>query len=723
MASPGFSTPTRTSRKRRPVNQSPALNSSLNLLENNDDFEERRLRRKSKLLTNNILSPGGVQASPSRPGQTEKDRRKSANLSHAGLSNVQLKEHYANCIKLSSENKINVKNAFGLHLIDYMKDLLKQSQKDNTGTNFQVASCTLDAGVKIYAYRVDSVHSEAYKVLGSLGRVVENQDEDQEEGDPVSQEDNPTQTAAKKTKKKAAGKTIETNLKNINCEHLDLDCEVDAFFTKTASACDEAGTTSLLSFHLKSKSDRNDLLLDSATKVEWIQPVTVGESTSDEDMVDLSMLRDMYNKMSLDTVDICPQFRDFNFLGWDKDSQNIGGNVILPDDSFDGDNIHRFDENAPVVSDAMESFDAGGGGGGFDDDDDFDGERNDMLDDIRFDGQPAKLTNDTGLIPGTSLANTTGTTHLALSLNPSEYSYFSQDLLSMWAGPLHWKVKAKSKDKTIGSDTSSKTITKKAQIRINFDEEIDQKKYFTTGRASTHLKEATLEKYTAQMSVLPADLHYDAENLFKLVLRKYLSIKRQPDAKELNDEGDEWYNYDNKNDREGFCPAIDDGYGDDDYDDDIDTAGCPADITLDENGMSQQQNNAFGDGLVAPPNKVRVLDINYAKAAKRIDIKKLKGTMWKLLTKKESHDKENIENNNLPKPTIQEVDEKESKEITGAYTFKSMYDALPNNVSTSMSKNLSTPIAFVCLLYLANEKNLKLTGNEDMADIKIEAGS
>ena len=55
-----------------------------------------------------------------------------------------------------------------------MKDLLKQSQKEESVTNFQVASCTLDAGVKIYAYRVDSVHNEAYKVLGSLGRVVEN---------------------------------------------------------------------------------------------------------------------------------------------------------------------------------------------------------------------------------------------------------------------------------------------------------------------------------------------------------------------------------------------------------------------------------------------------------------------------------------------------------------------------------------------------------------------
>lgn len=33
------------------------------------------------------------------------------------------------------------------------------------------ASCTLEAGVKIYSARVDSVHSEAYKVLGGMNRA------------------------------------------------------------------------------------------------------------------------------------------------------------------------------------------------------------------------------------------------------------------------------------------------------------------------------------------------------------------------------------------------------------------------------------------------------------------------------------------------------------------------------------------------------------------------
>ena len=38
-------------------------------------------------------------------------------------------------------------------------------------TTIQVAGCTLDASAKIYAGRVDSIHIQAYKMLGGLGRA------------------------------------------------------------------------------------------------------------------------------------------------------------------------------------------------------------------------------------------------------------------------------------------------------------------------------------------------------------------------------------------------------------------------------------------------------------------------------------------------------------------------------------------------------------------------
>ncbi|CAK9882051.1 unnamed protein product [Sphagnum jensenii] len=67
--------------------------------------------------------------------------------------------------------KITQRNTWDLKLIDHLSTLVKGGHDDEDQTNFQKASCTLEAGVKIYSTRVDSVHTEAYKVLGaSIGQ-------------------------------------------------------------------------------------------------------------------------------------------------------------------------------------------------------------------------------------------------------------------------------------------------------------------------------------------------------------------------------------------------------------------------------------------------------------------------------------------------------------------------------------------------------------------------
>ncbi|KAM1411563.1 hypothetical protein COP1_024244 [Malus domestica] len=89
------------------------------------------------------------------------------------LGNAQSLELFQNCIKLDSENKINQKNTWELNLIDHLTDIIKVGEENDAETNFQKASCTLEGGVKIYSMRVDSVHSEAYKVLGGMNRAVQ----------------------------------------------------------------------------------------------------------------------------------------------------------------------------------------------------------------------------------------------------------------------------------------------------------------------------------------------------------------------------------------------------------------------------------------------------------------------------------------------------------------------------------------------------------------------
>lgn len=59
----------------------------------------------------------------------------------------------SNCLKMASENKISTKNTWELPLIDYISDLVKPSRENDDETNFQLASCTLETGVKIYSAR------------------------------------------------------------------------------------------------------------------------------------------------------------------------------------------------------------------------------------------------------------------------------------------------------------------------------------------------------------------------------------------------------------------------------------------------------------------------------------------------------------------------------------------------------------------------------------------
>ncbi|XP_070672421.1 condensin complex subunit 2-like [Malus domestica] len=97
-----------------------------------------------------------------------------------GLGKAQILELFQNCIKLASENaqKINQKNTWEVNLIDHLTDIINVEEEKDAETNFQKACCTLEAGVKIYSMRVDSVHSEAYKVLRGMNRVGQESEQD-----------------------------------------------------------------------------------------------------------------------------------------------------------------------------------------------------------------------------------------------------------------------------------------------------------------------------------------------------------------------------------------------------------------------------------------------------------------------------------------------------------------------------------------------------------------
>lgn len=136
-------------------------------------------------------------------------------------SSEHLGEIYRQAIRMNAENKINAGNSWGLKLIENMDKFLnvdhtngsggevtsndeltprssteeqeeegarndlkvarKMKSKDEKGRiNFTKASCTLDASVKIYSYRVDDVHLSSYRVLANLNRTDTNKNDDEE---------------------------------------------------------------------------------------------------------------------------------------------------------------------------------------------------------------------------------------------------------------------------------------------------------------------------------------------------------------------------------------------------------------------------------------------------------------------------------------------------------------------------------------------------------------
>jgi condensin complex subunit 2 len=110
---------------------------------------------------------------------------------------------YQKAIRMNAENRINATNSWNLSLIDHLDRFLSmpgaganssngktgslrgavaggnhfESDEasswtgEGSGVNFTRASCTLDASVKIYSYRVDDVHLTSYKVLANLNRT------------------------------------------------------------------------------------------------------------------------------------------------------------------------------------------------------------------------------------------------------------------------------------------------------------------------------------------------------------------------------------------------------------------------------------------------------------------------------------------------------------------------------------------------------------------------
>ncbi|XP_037663547.1 condensin complex subunit 2 [Choloepus didactylus] len=679
----------------------------------NDDEKERMLRRRSRVIDLQFSadSPCGLASPCSRSIDISATIPK--------FTNTQITEHYSTCIKLSTENKITTKNAFGLHLIDFMSEILKQ--KDTEPTNFKVAAGTLDASTKIYAVRVDAVHADVYRVLGGLGKDAPSPEEAECQGADASAAVMGTTKKAPRPKKKHSYKTIEQNISNLNLSEADRKCEVDPMFQKTAASFDECSTAGVFLSTLHCYDYRSELLFPSdAQALSTKEPLEL----PDLGWVEMTDLKASLQQCVEDRQ-ICPSLAGFQFTKWDRETHDESVSALV--DKFKK-NDQVFDFDAEVEESDSGDFPDGPL------EDDFDA--NDEPD-LSAAGDPESrswkepcqvLSCQEDVIPlGDGDVRTMCP---LLSSRPGEYSYFSPRTMSMWAGPDHWRFRPKHKqDATSQLENKKKSIKK--DFEIDFEDDIDFDVYFRKTKATTVLAKSTLENQNWKGTTLPTDFHYEVDNLIQLHLKpgtRFLKTAQGQRAETEHYEEIEDYDYNNPNDTSNFCPRLQDAGSDCEDTGDLfvgssgafDLSPYPCKTTQENGDIAKTQEldiTTYGESnLVAEPQKVNKIEIHYAKTAKKMDMKKLKQSMWNLLT---ASPKKQVEAEANHSEAEKEGD---PVEVAGQKLLSGLTKDLQTSLPPLMAQNLSIPLAFACLLHLANEKNLKLEGTEDLSDVLVRQG-
>ncbi|KAH0930199.1 hypothetical protein HID58_015926 [Brassica napus] len=683
--------------KQKPISTRIQAPTSPFFLGSNDDRLEREQARAARVAASRRKSVVFARG----PQQPEKE-------SDPCFDKQQILELFQNCIKLASENKINQKNTWELNLIDHLCEIIKVEDENNAETNFQKASCTLEAGVKIYSMRVDSVHSEAYKVLGGITRAGHDDTGDNE--DAAGSVGNATNQKKQTERKISPLSTLEHSFDALNVKKFDVAFAVDPLYHQTSAQFDEGGAKGLL---------LNSLGVYGGCQVLFDSQEIPGKLVSSanqhdkSETIDLSFAKEFVEKMVLNMRqknEIVPSLRAI---------------------------INQFDEENQRPSDTFscgqkrtESFDISHGNEASyaDDDDgydnfgasfDYDGQAGAAEENFGHNDAEPAYSNFPEEVEPDSLQDLDSDDRVE---NVDKYLFLSLGISSKqnsWAGPDHWKYrKTKGPDDHLASENGSSPPAKKTRKKKQAEPELDFTKALEEEMPDIFAppknpKSLLLPASRAPCQTqLPEDCHYQPENLVKLFLLPNVmcigrkrrkcsgnkSFMRQGtyqffvvltvslimlcipgEARQQNDDYEHAGSWENDN-------VYDDG---------------PFD-----NGNDHSDAEDTTNSLISQPRQVNKIEVQYDKASKQVDVQVLKETLWECLQES-------------PQPPIQ--DEEHQQEPLENRSFKELLASFPDDCKAAgTTKDISPHLCFICLLHLANEHNLRLIGSQDLDDLTIQ---
>lgn len=340
-------------------------------------------------------------------------------------------------------------------------------------------------------------------------------------------------------------------------------------------------------------------------------------------------------------------------------------------------------------------------------------------------------------------------------------SYFDQALQKNWAGPEHWKIK-KIKDaaKTATAPTKRK---EKEPFEIDFASPMSQTHadlLYTPAASNSAISLPKTQWKSKTRNLLPDDKHFSSRDLLRLFLKPKARLgarkSQQQSAKQqagtYQGEVDEAYWAQNRGLGDHQPQPIDEGAagprGDYDadffqddglgmpggglgLDDDADDFADAQEILppLHDDGAATQagtvdgeilppgssQEGAFGTQLVTQSRRMRPEYVQYARVAKKVDVRRLKEEMWKGIGFEDLAISTSSSSAVSP-PKQQHV---VPKTEDGEFKFTDVMNNLRNVYPRQQLDDISTSFCFICLLHLANEKGLVIENTEGFEELNV----
>ncbi|OAA69481.1 condensin complex component cnd2 [Cordyceps fumosorosea ARSEF 2679] len=353
-------------------------------------------------------------------------------------------------------------------------------------------------------------------------------------------------------------------------------------------------------------------------------------------------------------------------------------------------------------------------------------------------------------------------------------SFFDQALQKNWTNAEHWRIR-KIKDTSKPASDTPKKRKEKEPFEVDFGSALGSSltdALYTQAASNATISLAKKDWKSKSRNLLPDDKHFNSKSLLSLFLKPKarliqrstgnprrvfggVGVNTDMDNQPLG-ELDEAFWAEQKAPEETALPGGDydanffqddalpfaGGGADDDDDDDMEFAdaqehlgGAGADMGLTENvgGMTAMFGGdtmanpmgAFGDTLVAATRRVRPEYVQYARVAKKVDIRRLKDEIWKgmgleaLQTPPAMPADEPAGRRSLseqPRPPQQPL---EDPTTNPTLKFTKVMNDLQRVYPKPAMNDISTSYCFISLLHLANERGLVISTTEDLRELEI----